>query len=126
MPDVSQPPLTILLAGPRGFCAGVERAIDMVKVALRQNGAPVYVRHEIVHNRHVVDELRALGAVFVEELDEVPEDGLVVFSAHGVPKSVPADARARKMLRDLTPGLDWRAMEHGAYLRMMPFSISVQ
>ena len=98
MPDVSQPPLTILLAGPRGFCAGVERAIDMVKVALRQNGAPVYVRHEIVHNRHVVDELRALGAVFVEELDEVPEDGLVVFSAHGVPKSVPAEARRRRLL----------------------------
>jgi 4-hydroxy-3-methylbut-2-enyl diphosphate reductase len=96
--DVSQPPLTILLAGPRGFCAGVERAIDMVKVALRQNGAPVYVRHEIVHNRHVVDELRGMGAVFIEELDEVPEDGLVVFSAHGVPKSVPAEARRRRLL----------------------------
>jgi 4-hydroxy-3-methylbut-2-en-1-yl diphosphate reductase len=92
------PPLTILLAGPRGFCAGVERAIDMVKTALRQHGAPVYVRHEIVHNRHVVDELRGLGAVFVEELDEVPEDGLVVFSAHGVPKSVPAEARRRRLL----------------------------
>jgi 4-hydroxy-3-methylbut-2-enyl diphosphate reductase len=91
-------PLTILLAGPRGFCAGVERAIDMVKTALRQNGAPVYVRHEIVHNRHVVDELRALGAVFVDELDEVPEDGLVVFSAHGVPKSVPTEARLRRLL----------------------------
>jgi 4-hydroxy-3-methylbut-2-enyl diphosphate reductase len=91
-------PLTILLAGPRGFCAGVERAIDMVKTALRQNGAPVYVRHEIVHNRHVVDELRGLGAVFVEELDEVPEDGLVVFSAHGVPKTVPAEARRRRLL----------------------------
>lgn len=91
-------PLTILLAGPRGFCAGVERAIDMVKTALRQNGAPVYVRHEIVHNRHVVDELRALGAVFVDELDEVPEDGLVVFSAHGVPKSVPTEARRRRLL----------------------------
>lgn len=94
----SMAPLTILLAGPRGFCAGVERAIDMVKTALRQNGAPVYVRHEIVHNRHVVDELRALGAVFVDELDEVPEDGLVVFSAHGVPKSVPAEARRRRLL----------------------------
>jgi 4-hydroxy-3-methylbut-2-en-1-yl diphosphate reductase len=92
------PPLTILLAGPRGFCAGVERAIDMVKEALRQNGAPVYVRHEIVHNRHVVDELRGLGAVFVEELDEVPEAGLVVFSAHGVPKAVPAEARRRRLL----------------------------
>ena len=98
MSDRSQIPLTILLAGPRGFCAGVERAIDMVKEALRQNGAPVYVRHEIVHNRHVVDELRALGAVFVEELDEVPEDGLVVFSAHGVPKTVPAEARRRRLL----------------------------
>jgi 4-hydroxy-3-methylbut-2-enyl diphosphate reductase len=91
-------PLTILLAGPRGFCAGVERAIDMVKTALEQNGAPVYVRHEIVHNRHVVDELRGLGAVFVEELDEVPENGLVLFSAHGVPKSVPAEARRRRLL----------------------------
>ena len=98
MPDSPSPPLSILLAGPRGFCAGVERAIDMVKTALRQNGAPVYVRHEIVHNRHVVDELRDLGAVFVEELDEVPEGGLVVFSAHGVPKSVPADARQRRLL----------------------------
>jgi len=91
-------PLTVLLAGPRGFCAGVERAINMVKTALRQNGAPVYVRHEIVHNRHVVDELRALGAVFVDELDEVPEGGLVVFSAHGVPKSVPVEARRRRLL----------------------------
>ncbi|MFL5332679.1 MAG: 4-hydroxy-3-methylbut-2-enyl diphosphate reductase [Geminicoccaceae bacterium] len=98
MPDPAHTPLTILLAGPRGFCAGVERAIDMVKVALRQNGAPVYVRHEIVHNRHVVDELRGLGAVFVEELEEVPEDGLVVFSAHGVPKAVPAEARRRRLL----------------------------
>ena len=98
MPDPAQNPLTILLAGPRGFCAGVERAIDMVKSALRQNGAPVYVRHEIVHNRHVVDELRALGAVFVQELDEVPEDGLVLFSAHGVPKTVPAEARRRRLL----------------------------
>jgi 4-hydroxy-3-methylbut-2-en-1-yl diphosphate reductase len=98
LPDPAQTPLTILLAGPRGFCAGVERAIDMVKVALRQNGAPVYVRHEIVHNRHVVDELRGLGAVFVEKLDEVPEHGLVVFSAHGVPKAVPAEARHRRLL----------------------------
>ena len=98
LPDPDLPPLTILLAGPRGFCAGVERAIDMVKEALRRNGAPVYVRHEIVHNRHVVDELRALGAVFVEELDEVPDDGLVVFSAHGVPKTVPAEARRRRLL----------------------------
>jgi 4-hydroxy-3-methylbut-2-enyl diphosphate reductase len=95
-PDL--PPLTILLASPRGFCAGVERAILIVKEALRQNGPPVYVRHEIVHNRHVVDELRAMGAVFVDELDEVPEDGLVVFSAHGVPKAVPAEARRRRLL----------------------------
>ncbi len=92
------PPLTILLAGPRGFCAGVERAIDMVKEALRKNGPPVYVRHEIVHNRHVVEELRGMGAVFVDELDEVPDDGLVVFSAHGVPKSVPSEARRRRLL----------------------------
>ena len=97
MPDSPPPPLSILLAGPRGFCAGVERAIDMVKTALRQNGAPVYVRHEIVHNRHVVERLRTLGAVFVEELDEVPNDRPVVFSAHGVPKSVPAAARDRAM-----------------------------
>jgi 4-hydroxy-3-methylbut-2-enyl diphosphate reductase len=93
-----KPPLTILLAGPRGFCAGVERAILIVKEALERNGPPVYVRHEIVHNRHVVDELKALGAVFVEELDEVPEDGIVVFSAHGVPKAVPAEARRRRLL----------------------------
>ena len=98
LPDPDLPPLTILLAGPRGFCAGVERAIDMVKEALRRNGPPVYVRHEIVHNRHMVDELRTLGAVFVEELDEVPDDGLVVFSAHGVPKTVPAEARRRRLL----------------------------
>ncbi len=90
--------LTILLASPRGFCAGVERAIEIVEQALVQNGPPVYVRHEIVHNRHVVDDLRAKGAVFVEELDEVPEDALVVFSAHGVPKAVPAEARRRRLL----------------------------
>ncbi|MFO1072744.1 MAG: 4-hydroxy-3-methylbut-2-enyl diphosphate reductase [Geminicoccaceae bacterium] len=98
MPHALPAPLTILLAGPRGFCAGVERAIELVKEALRRHGAPVYVRHEIVHNRHVVEELQALGAVFVEELDQVPEDGLVVFSAHGVPKSVPAEARRRRLL----------------------------
>lgn len=92
------PQLTILLASPRGFCAGVERAVTIVREALREHGAPVYVRHEIVHNRHVVDELRGLGAVFVDELDEVPEDGLVVFSAHGVPKSVPAEAKRRRLL----------------------------
>ena len=92
------PPLTIVLASPRGFCAGVDRAIQIVKQALAENGAPVYVRHEIVHNRHVVEELESMGAVFVEELDQVPEDGIVVFSAHGVPKSVPAEARRRRLL----------------------------
>jgi 4-hydroxy-3-methylbut-2-enyl diphosphate reductase len=91
-------PLTVLLASPRGFCAGVDRAIQIVERAIEKYGAPVYVRHEIVHNRHVVDRLKALGAVFVEELDECPADRPVVFSAHGVPKSVPAEARARRML----------------------------
>ena len=95
---MSQAELTILLANPRGFCAGVERAIDIVERALVENGPPVYVRHEIVHNRHVVDGLRAKGAVFVEELDEVPENALVVFSAHGVPKAVPAEARRRRLI----------------------------
>jgi 4-hydroxy-3-methylbut-2-enyl diphosphate reductase len=95
---MSRSELTILLASPRGFCAGVERAIEIVEQALEQNGPPVYVRHEIVHNRHVVDRLRAKGAVFVEELDEVPDGGLVVFSAHGVPKAVPAEARRRNLL----------------------------
>lgn len=88
-------PLRLLLAAPRGFCAGVDRAIKIVELALEQHGAPVYVRHEIVHNRFVVDSLKAKGAVFVEELDEVPDGGQVVFSAHGVPKSVPANAQAR-------------------------------
>ncbi|HEX6142440.1 MAG TPA: 4-hydroxy-3-methylbut-2-enyl diphosphate reductase, partial [Geminicoccaceae bacterium] len=83
-------PLTVLLASPRGFCAGVERAIEIVEQALEQNGPPVYVRHEIVHNRHVVESLKGKGAIFVEELDEVPAGSLVVFSAHGVPKAVPA------------------------------------
>ena len=91
-------PLTVLLASPRGFCAGVDRAIQIVERAIGKYGAPVYVRHEIVHNRHVVDRLKALGAVFVEELDECPADRPVVFSAHGVPKAVPAEAKARKML----------------------------
>jgi 4-hydroxy-3-methylbut-2-enyl diphosphate reductase len=90
--------LTILLASPRGFCAGVDRAIQIVQRALERFGAPVYVRHEIVHNRHVVEELERQGAVFVEELDEIPGQYPVVFSAHGVPKSVPADAEARKLL----------------------------
>jgi 4-hydroxy-3-methylbut-2-enyl diphosphate reductase len=95
---VTQAPLTLLLASPRGFCAGVDRAIQIVERAIGKYGAPVYVRHEIVHNRYVVDRLKALGAVFVEELDECPDDRPVVFSAHGVPKSVPAEASARKML----------------------------
>src|SRR5215210_3182345 len=90
-------PLKVLLASPRGFCAGVDRAIQIVERAIEKYGAPVYVRHEIVHNRHVVERLRSLGAVFVEELDQAPEDRPVVFSAHGVPKSVPAAAKARKM-----------------------------
>ena len=93
-----KPPLTLLLAAPRGFCAGVDRAIKIVEMALGKWGAPVYVRHEIVHNRYVVDGLRAKGAVFVEELDECPPDRPVIFSAHGVPKSVPAAAEAREML----------------------------
>ena len=91
-------PLTILLAAPRGFCAGVDRAIQIVEEALTKWGAPVYVRHEIVHNQHVVSRLEDMGAVFVEELDECPEDRPVVFSAHGVPKSVPAAAQAREMV----------------------------
>ncbi|HWL70837.1 MAG TPA: 4-hydroxy-3-methylbut-2-enyl diphosphate reductase [Geminicoccus sp.] len=94
----SKPALTIVLASPRGFCAGVDRAIQIVKQALAENGPPVYVRHEIVHNRYVVEELEAMGAVFVEELDQVPDDGIVVFSAHGVPKSVPNEARRRRLL----------------------------
>jgi 4-hydroxy-3-methylbut-2-enyl diphosphate reductase len=97
-PGASRPPLTVLLATPRGFCAGVDRAIQIVERAIGKYGAPVYVRHEIVHNRHVVERLKRLGAVFVEELDECPPDRPVVFSAHGVPKTVPAEAKARKML----------------------------
>ncbi len=94
----ARPPLKILLAAPRGFCAGVDRAIKIVELALKKFGAPVFVRHEIVHNRHVVDSLRAKGAIFVEELDEIPDTGApVIFSAHGVPKSVPADARRRNL-----------------------------
>ena len=91
-------PLTIRLAAPRGFCAGVDRAIQIVEEALKKWGAPVYVRHEIVHNAHVVSRLEEMGAVFVEELDECPKDRPVVFSAHGVPKSVPAEAESRKMI----------------------------
>lgn len=93
-----RPPLKLLIAAPRGFCAGVDRAIEIVERAIEKYGAPVYVRHEIVHNRYVVDSLKAQGAVFVEELDQVPDDAPVVFSAHGVPKSVPAEAERRKLL----------------------------
>lgn len=93
----SKPPLTLLLASPRGFCAGVDRAIQIVELAIEKYGAPVYVRHEIVHNRYVVEGLEAKGAVFVDELDEVPADAPVIFSAHGVPKSVPAEARNRNL-----------------------------
>ena len=90
-------PLKLLIAAPRGFCAGVDRAIEIVERALEKYGAPVYVRHEIVHNRYVVDTLKAKGAIFVEELDEVPDGAPVVFSAHGVPKSVPAEAERREL-----------------------------
>ncbi len=95
---MTKPTLTLYLAAPRGFCAGVDRAIKIVEMALSKWGAPVYVRHEIVHNKYVVDGLRAKGAVFVEELDDCPPDRPVIFSAHGVPKSVPAEAEARQML----------------------------
>lgn len=98
IPAPEKRPLTVRLATPRGFCAGVDRAIQIVERAIEKYGAPVYVRHEIVHNRHVVDRLKAMGAVFVRELDECPDDRPVVFSAHGVPKSVPEGARAREML----------------------------
>ncbi|MFL6853679.1 MAG: 4-hydroxy-3-methylbut-2-enyl diphosphate reductase [Sphingomicrobium sp.] len=91
----SKPPLHVFIAAPRGFCAGVDRAIKIVELAIGRFGPPVYVRHEIVHNRFVVDRLRGLGAVFVKELDEVPDGRPVVFSAHGVPKIVPAAAEAR-------------------------------
>jgi 4-hydroxy-3-methylbut-2-enyl diphosphate reductase len=98
MPMTGKPALTLRLAEPRGFCAGVVRAIEIVEMALEKWGPPVYVRHEIVHNRHVVEDLRARGAVFVDELDECPDDRPVVFSAHGVPKSVPAEAERRHLL----------------------------
>jgi len=95
---MTKPPLTLYLAAPRGFCAGVDRAIKIVEMALGKWGAPVYVRHEIVHNKYVVDALRDQGAVFVEELDECPDDRPVIFSAHGVPKAVPAAAAKREMI----------------------------
>ena len=89
--------MRLLLAAPRGFCAGVERAIRIVETAIAKFGAPVYVRHEIVHNRHVVERLERMGAVFIASLDQAPDDAKVIFSAHGVPKSVPAEARRRKL-----------------------------
>ena len=95
---MTKAPLTLYLAAPRGFCAGVDRAIKIVELALEKWGAPVFVRHEIVHNKYVVDDLKAKGAVFVEELDECPDDRPVIFSAHGVPKAVPAAAAAREMI----------------------------
>jgi 4-hydroxy-3-methylbut-2-enyl diphosphate reductase len=95
---MARPPLTLYLAAPRGFCAGVDRAIKIVEMALEKWGAPVYVRHEIVHNKFVVDGLRAKGAVFVEELDDCPTDRPVIFSAHGVPKAIPLEAARREML----------------------------
>jgi len=95
---MSKPPLTLYLAAPRGFCAGVDRAIKIVEMALQKWGAPVYVRHEIVHNKFVVDGLRDKGAIFVEELDDCPPDRPVIFSAHGVPKAVPAEAARRQMV----------------------------
>jgi 4-hydroxy-3-methylbut-2-en-1-yl diphosphate reductase len=98
-PPTAKPPLTVMLCSPRGFCAGVVRAIDTVERALARYGRPVYVRHEIVHNRYVVESLRRKGAVFVEELDEIPDENVpVIFSAHGVPKSVPVDAGRRNLL----------------------------
>ncbi|WP_294324506.1 4-hydroxy-3-methylbut-2-enyl diphosphate reductase [uncultured Sphingomonas sp.] len=95
MTDTQRPAIELLIAAPRGFCAGVDRAIQIVELAIQKHGAPVYVRHEIVHNKFVVDSLRAKGAIFVEELDQVPDGVPVVFSAHGVPKSVPAAATER-------------------------------
>ncbi len=94
---MTKPPLTILLAAPRGFCAGVDRAIQIVELALERYGAPVYVRHEIVHNRFVVESLERRGAVFIDELDAAPEGAHVIFSAHGVPKAVPREAARREL-----------------------------
>ncbi len=98
MPKPEKLVISIVLAAPRGFCAGVDRAIQIVEQAILKWGAPVYVRHEIVHNRHVVERLERLGAVFVEELDDCPGDRPVIFSAHGVPRAVPAEARRREMI----------------------------
>ncbi len=96
-PPGAKPPMTLLLAAPRGFCAGVDRAIRIVELALEKFGKPIYVRHEIVHNRFVVERLEQMGAIFIEELDEAPEGARVIFSAHGVPKSVPAEAKRRQL-----------------------------
>ena len=98
MPNTKRPPLMLYLAAPRGFCAGVDRAIKIVEMALKKWGAPVFVRHEIVHNKFVVDDLKSKGAIFVEELNECPDDRPVIFSAHGVPKAVPAAAAKREMV----------------------------
>lgn len=95
---MTQPDLNLYLAAPRGFCAGVDRAIKIVEMALQKWGAPVYVRHEIVHNKYVVDDLRAKGAIFVDELEDCPDDRPVIFSAHGVPKAIPAEASRRQMI----------------------------
>jgi 4-hydroxy-3-methylbut-2-enyl diphosphate reductase len=117
---MEKPSLTVLLASPRGFCAGVDRAIQIVEKALNKYGAPVYVRHEIVHNKYVVDSLKDKGAVFVEELEEIPAghaDRPVIFSAHGVPKSVPAEAKTREMFFidatcPLVSKVHWEAERH--------------
>ncbi|MGE8641871.1 MAG: 4-hydroxy-3-methylbut-2-enyl diphosphate reductase, partial [Achromobacter sp.] len=92
---VTAPDAEVLLAQPRGFCAGVDRAIDIVERAIELHGAPIYVRHEIVHNRYVVEDLRAKGAIFIDELDDAPSGSIVVFSAHGVSKAVRAEAESR-------------------------------
>src|SRR4029079_3785802 len=93
---MQQHPITIYLANPRGFCAGVERAIDIVEAAIEKFGAPIYVRHEVVHNRFVVDALKARGAVFVDELDQIPDESIVIFSAHGVSQQVRDEAEKRR------------------------------
>ncbi len=93
---MSNPQLTIYMAAPRGFCAGVDRAIQIVEMALEKWGKPVYVRHEIVHNKYVVDELKSKGAIFIKEVNEAPVDRPIIFSAHGVPKSVPLEAHVAK------------------------------
>ena len=107
--------MKILLANPRGFCAGVDRAIDIVERALELFGAPIYVRHEVVHNRYVVDRLRSLGAVFVEELNEVPDDATVIFSAHGVSRAVQDEAKRRALkVFDATCPLVTKASRSGS------------